>query len=147
MKNLIVLFLSILFLLAGCAQTVTQARVNDYSRISDVKYETHIYISGEGGRLRAVFLKAPDADVEIVPYSIEMSKQESTFDDAMDFMTIHHKYKMVRVDEVRYKGELIGYLLTHPMHSFQRVYIEVSLYERNGRIYFTVWESHLSTDT
>ena len=104
-------------------------------------------MSGEGGRLRAVFLKAPDSDVEIVPYSIEMSKVESTFDDAMDFMTAFRKHKMVSVDEVIYKGTIIGYLLTHPTHSFQRVYIDVSLYERNGKIYFTVWESHLSTDT
>ncbi len=133
--------------MAGCAQTVTTTRITNYEKIPEAKYETYIYISGEGRRLRAVFLKAPDSDVEIVPYSIEMSKAESTFDDALNLMATHRKYKMVRVDEVRYKGELIGYLLTHPMHSFQRVYIEVSLYERKGKIYFTVWDSHLSTDT
>jgi hypothetical protein len=147
MKKLIIILLFITLILAGCAQTVMTSRITDYEKIPEVKYETYIYVSGEGGRLRAVFLKDPGTDVEVVPYSIEMSKVESTFDDAMDFMTIHRKYKMVSVDEVRYKGDLIGYLLTHQTHSFKRVYIEVSLYERNGKIYFTVWDSHLSTDT
>jgi hypothetical protein len=147
MKNLILILLSVSFLLAGCAQTVVTTRIDDVENIPEVKYETYVYVSGQGGRLRAVFLKAPDADVEIVPYSLEIAKVESTFEGAMDFMESHRKHKMVRVDEVRYKGELIGYLLTHPVHSFQRVYIEVSLYERNGKIYFTVWESALSTDT
>lgn len=146
MKNLILLLFAVSFLLAGCAQTVVTTRINDYKGSPDVTYETYVYVSGESGRLRAVFLKIPETAVEIVPYSIEITKVESTFNAAMDFMSTHRKHKMVRIDEVRYKGDLIGYLLMHPVHSFQRVYIEVSLYERNGKIYFSIWQSELATD-
>jgi hypothetical protein len=63
-----------------------------------------------------------------------------TFEQAMIFMQRGIDYQSIVVEEVRYEGKTVGYLLTYryPPYSAKQGRREVNLYEKDGTIYFSV---------
>ena len=140
-KVLILLLLSV----SGCVQAVQTELMGSYDAVPRLNYVIYLYSSGVGERLRTVFLKNPESDVEIVPYSAGIIKTSGTFDDAMAFMQRGISYQSVQVEKVTYKGKSIGYLLTFPAFSayyntLERESLVVNLFERDGKVYFSVSE-------
>jgi len=139
MKNLSVIFLT-LIILAGCVQAVSTYDIDDYKAVPKGVYTAYLYSSGIGEKLRAVFLKSPDADVEVVPYSRQIITAKVTFSDALTFMEKATEFRNISIQGVKYKEKTIGYLLTIQKHAAMRESIEADVYERNGKIYFAVTE-------
>jgi hypothetical protein len=108
--------------------------------IPKVSYITYVYSSGSDNKYRAVFLKSPESDLEVVPFSSNIMMTKGSFDDAMTFMRHGAGYRNVDVQSVLYKGKTIGYLLTQPRYVLGKEEIEPELYERAGKIYFSVSE-------
>ena len=145
MKRFGVIRLSIIYVLAlavlaGCVQTVTTYNIDDYKTVPKVVYTAYLYSSGIGERLRAVFLKSPETEVEIVPYSRQITTVKVTFSDALTFMEAVGDFKNISIEGVKYKEKTIGYLLTFSRPTSPRESIEVNVYERDGKIYFSVRE-------
>ena len=67
MRRLSIIAVLSLAMLAGCVQAVSTYTIDDFKTIPKVVYTAYLYSSGIGERLRAVFLKSPETDVEIVP--------------------------------------------------------------------------------
>ncbi len=144
MKNLRNLMVVLLVISAGCAQTVQMQGVERADSIpKTTTYTAYFYAYGDADVFRAVLLKFPGGNEEIVPYSVQIYEAPSTFEDAMAFMQKGKGYRKVDVREVTYRGKAIGYLLTYPMYTgiFSRASVEVQVYERGGKIYFGVLES------
>ena len=142
MKNLRNLMVILLVTSAGCAQTVQMQDVERVDSIPKTTYTAYFYAYGEADLFRAVLLKFPESDAEIVPYSVQIYQATSTFEDAMAFMHKGKGYKNVDVREVTHRGKTIGYLLTYRTYTgiFSRGSVEVQVYERGGKIYFGVRE-------
>lgn len=141
MKPIKILFIISLLAFAGCAQAIGTFGIGSIEAIPKTTYTTYLYSSGEGGRLRAVLLKSPDADVEIIPYSVQITTATGTVENALSFMEKTGLYRNIYFQGVTYKGKTIGYLLTFGYHSFSRDSLEVNLYEQGGKIYFAVSEN------
>jgi len=140
MKILKAFFLLTLLVFAGCVQAVSTYNIDDYKAVPKGVYTAYLYSSGIGEKLRAVFLKRPDADVEVVPYSRQIITAKVTFSDALTFMEKAGEFRNISIQGVKYKEKTIGYLLSFQRHASMRESIEVNLYERNGKIYFAVTE-------
>lgn len=141
MKRIAILFLLLLTVSAGCAQTVRVQGVEGIESVPKLTYVIFFYSSGTADRLRAVFLKNPGSDVEVVADSVQIVMTRGTGEDAMALMQRGiHEY--IDVQSVSYKGNIIGYLLTQRMFygPFARDTIEVNLYERGGKLHFSVRE-------
>ena len=133
------LFLLSLSLL-GCAQTVSTYSLGGIDALPKVNYTQYQYSSGASERLRAVLLKDPESDIEIIPYSIQITTSKGTLDDAYHFLDRGIAQRHISVLGVRYQEKTIGYLLVPDKRMFSRDSIEVNVYERNGKIYFSVFE-------
>jgi hypothetical protein len=132
------IFIFMILIGAGCAQSVSTQSIGSIDAIPKEDYTLFLYSAGTAERLRAVFLQSPDSGVEVVP-SNQVIKQTGTASDAIRFM--EKSGIRSRVEKVMYEGRTIGYLLTSGRHSFAaREWIDVSLYERGGKIYFTATE-------
>ena len=59
MRRLSITAVLSLAVLAGCVQAVSTYNIDDYKTVPKVVYTAHLYSSGIGERLRAVFLKSP----------------------------------------------------------------------------------------
>jgi hypothetical protein len=140
MRRFSVMYVLALAALAGCVQTVTTYNIDDYKTVPKVVYTAYLYSSGIGERLRAVFLKTPETDVKIVPYSRQITTAKVTFDDALTFMEKVGDYRNISIQGVKYKERTIGYLLTFTRPFSPRESIEADVYERDGKIYFSVTE-------
>lgn len=140
MRRLSVICVLSLIVLAGCVQAVSTYNIDDYKTVPKVVYTAYLYSSGIGERLRAVFLKTPETDVEIVPYSRQITTEKVTFSDALTFMEKVGDFKNISIEGVKYKEKTIGYLLTFARPLSPRESIEADVYERNGKIYFSVRE-------
>ncbi|MDH5202031.1 MAG: hypothetical protein OEZ31_02615 [Nitrospirota bacterium] len=143
LKNLFLLITLLLF--TGCAQLIQTYNIESADSIPKVTYSTYLFISGEAGRLRVAFLKNPESDIEVVPYSLQIMNTIGSFQDAMDFMRKGSGYKDIEIQGVTYKGKTIGYLLTYSTHIFLKQLIEVDFFERNGKIYFSVQEKTITS--
>ena|ERR1700690_3039024 len=141
MKHSKFIFLVMFAVLAGCIQAINTYSVLDISAIPATEYTAYQYSSGAGEGLRAVFLKSPDSDIEVVPYSIQITTDKATPEEARKFMEKGSHLRNIDCQGVNYKGKPIGYLLTHGYHCFSRYSIEVNLFERGGKVYFSVWEN------
>ncbi|MDI6744760.1 MAG: hypothetical protein QMD07_05215 [Thermodesulfovibrionales bacterium] len=117
-RRLSVIAVLLLIVFAGCVQTVTTYNIDDYKTVPKVVYTAHLYTSGIGERLRAVFLKSPETGVEIVPYSRQITTAKVTFSDALTFMEKVGDFKNISIQGVKYKDKTIGYLLTFAMPIF-----------------------------
>ncbi|MDP3259587.1 MAG: hypothetical protein Q8M34_03235 [Thermodesulfovibrionales bacterium] len=140
MKKLSVIGVLLLIVFVGCVQAVSTYNIDDYKTVPKVVYTAYLYSSGIGERLRAVFLKSPETDVEIVPYSRQITTAKVTFSDALTFMEKVGDYKNISIQGVKYKEKTIGYLLTFARPLSPRESIEADVYERDGKIYFAVKE-------
>jgi hypothetical protein len=140
MKYSKIIFPVMFAVLAGCAQAINTYGVGDIDAIPKVEYTAYHYSSGAGERLRAVFLKSPDSDIDVIPYSIQITTGKATPEEARKFMERGRYSKNIDYQGVTYKGKPIGYLLTYRYHSFSRDSIEINLFERDGKVYFSVWE-------
>ena len=136
--NLFLLLVSLAF--SGCAQTVSTHGMKDINSIPMTKHTLYLYSSGEGERFRVVLMKSPESDIEIVPYSVQITTVSGTLEDAVFFMKKSRIYKDISFERVTYKSKLIGYLLTFGRSTFAQESIEVDLYERAGKVYFAVQE-------
>ena len=126
--------------LSGCAQSVSTFAIKGIDSPSTTAYTMYQYSSGAGERLRAVLLKNPESDVEIIPYSVQITTTKGTLDDGYRFMERGNIYRQTSMLGVSYKGKTIGYLITSQKHMFSRDAIDVSLFERDGKVYFSVYE-------
>lgn len=140
MRRLSIICVLSLIVLAGCMQAVSTYNIDDYKTVPKVVYTAYLYSSGIGERLRAVFLKSPETDVEIVPYSRQITTAKVTFSDALTFMEKAGDFKNISIQGVKYKEKTIGYLLTFTRPLSPRESIEADVYERDGKIYFSVRE-------
>lgn len=129
-----------MLLASGCAQTVTTFKVETIDKGAKGPYLLYLYSGGPGGWTRAAMLKALDVKVEIVPYAPEIVESMGTFAEAMTFMKEGKGYREIVTHGVTYKGRQIGFLLTYAVYSYQKEPIEVDLYERGGKIHFSVRE-------
>lgn len=140
MKYSKLIFPAMFAVLAGCVQAIDTYGVRDFNAIPKVEYTAYRYSSGTGERLRAVFLKSADSDIEIIPYSIQITTGKATPEEARAFMERGSHFRNIVYQGVTYKGKPIGYLFTYGYHSFSRDLIEIHLFERDGKVYFSVWE-------
>ncbi len=128
--------LFILLTVIACARTVTTAGIRTIGSIPNETYTLYAYVAPTAPQLRAVFLKSPEAGVEVVPYSVQIITMAGTVDDALAFVEKGAGYKRTSFQKVEFRGKTVGYLLAPERHSFARRYIEINLYEREGKIYF-----------
>ena len=142
-KNLFLLLTLLLF--TGCVQLIQTYNIENINSIPKVTYSTYLFMSGEAGRSRVAFLKNPESDIEIIPYSSQIINAVGTFQDAMDFMRKGSGYKDIEIQGVAYKGKTIGYLLTYSTYIYLKQLIEVNFFERNGKIYFSVQEKLITS--
>ena len=82
-------------------------------------------------------MKNPDSDVEIVPYSVQITDASGTVDEALAFIKRGEGFKRMTFQRVDFNGKTVGYLLMTERHAFARKYIEVTFFERGGKIYFS----------
>lgn len=129
-----------LLLTHGCDRDLRLVTLQKYDAIPKTPYSTYLYMSGQGGKWKAAFLKSPDSPVEIVPYAHEIVTAVGTFDEAMFFMKQTIDYKSIDVQAVEYKGKVVGYLLTHSMRETTKNLLVVDVYDYQGRVYFKVTE-------
>ncbi len=127
-------------LLSACAQTVSTFGLGSNDAMPKSIYTQYQYSSGEGGRLRAVLLKDPASDVEIIPYSVQIVTVQGSLDDAYNFLYRGTSHKRINMLGVRYHEKTIGYLMVPERNIFTREEIDVSIYEKNGKVYFSVYE-------
>ena len=139
MKKFTTLFFIFLSVSAGCTQAIKTETVEEIGSIPKLTYTAYLYSSGAGERYRAVFLKNPESAGEVVPASSQIVQTAATFDDAMAFMQ-RGVYKKVNVQSVQYLGKPVGYLLTHIVPPLRKEYLEVNVYSKGGKIYFSAWE-------
>ena len=142
MKYSKLIFPAMCAVLAGCVQVINTYGVGDFNAIPKAEYTAYQYSSGAGDRLRAVFLKSPDGDIDIIPYSIQITTGKATPDEARTFMERGSHFRNIQYQGITYRGKPIGYLFTYGYHSFSRDSIEISLFERDGKVYFSVWEKN-----
>ena len=142
MKHSKLIFLVIVIVLAGCTQSINTYSVGDITAMPKIEYTAYFYSSGIGEGLRAIFLKSPDSDVDIIPYSIQITTGKATLEEAFKFMEKGRYYRNVDSHGIAYKGKLIGYLFTYRYSSFSRDSIEINLSERGGKVYFSVLEKN-----
>lgn len=135
-KIRVVTFLLFLPVIA-CTRAVTTVGVADLDSIPQAVYTMYLYVAPATPQLRAAFLMSPDAGVEVVPYSVQITTVTGTVDDALAFVERGPGFKRTSFQRVDFRGKTIGYLLVPERHSFARRYIEVNIYERDGKIYFS----------
>ncbi|TAN40041.1 MAG: hypothetical protein EPN25_09040 [Nitrospirae bacterium] len=140
MKRSRLILLVMVAALAGCIQSIALNDAGDLAAIPAIDYTAYWYSSGEGESLRAVFLKIPESGVEVIPYSVQITTGRTTPGEARSFMARGSHNRNVNSQSVSYKGKPIGYLFTNAYHSFSRDTVEVSLFERDGKVYLSVWE-------
>ena len=128
--------LFVLLAVIACAQAVTTAGIGTLDSIPKATYTMYTYVAPATPQSRAVFLKSPDAGVEVVPYSVQITTVTGTVDDALGFVEKGPGFKRTSFQRVQFRGKTIGYLLVTERHSFASRYIRVNLYERGGKIYF-----------
>jgi hypothetical protein len=136
MKMMRTVLLLILLSAVACAQAVTTSGIGTIDSIPKAAYMLYSYVAPATPQLRAVFLRSPDAGVEVVPYSVQITVSTGTAEDALAFLESGPGFKRTSFQRVEFRGKTIGYLLMPERHIFARRYIEVNFYERDGKIYF-----------
>jgi hypothetical protein len=133
-----VIFILLILMAAACAKSLSTQSIGTIDAIPKENYTLYLYSAGTAERLRTVFIQSPDSGVEVVP-SAQVVKETGSASDAIRFM--EKSGMRTRVEKVMYQGRTIGYLLTSDRHSFgAKQWLDVSLYERRGKIYFTATE-------
>ncbi len=136
MKSLKVLFLALL-LGAGCAQVMSTATLDSMSSVPEAAYTAYMFRSDAGEKLRVIFLRSPDSDVEVVPYSLQIATAKSTAQEALVFLEAEKPDYTLSIKSVHFNGKIVGYLLTSAQRSAAQ-FTEISLFARGGKIYFSI---------
>ena len=144
------LLLFFILLMAGCTQNIQRLEPSAGFRVPSITYQAYFFgEGGHGNKSRAVFLKHPDVQVDIVFAPQQITETTATYGDALTYMYEEKGLRRVNTEIVNYKGKLLGYLLIYddsPVKSTTIIEIQVELYERNGKIHFIAREkpdSHL----
>ncbi|MGE5239671.1 MAG: hypothetical protein ACM3ON_12815 [Chloroflexota bacterium] len=130
----------LLLLTAACAPTVTVSGIESIASIPKDTYFMYLYSGGQGGWTRVAFLKSLDAGVDVIPYSPQIAQSTGTFAEALAFMRGGSGYRDITTRQVNFRGKRIGYLLTFDLPSLKKEDVEVNLYERAGKVHFSVRE-------
>lgn len=136
MKKMRIIKLIMLFTVIACSQSISIVGIGTIDSIPKATYTMYSYVAPSAPQLRAVFLKSPDSDVEVVPYSVQITTATATPDEALAWVEKGPGFKRIFFYRVDFRGKTIGYLLMPERHSFARRYLEVNIYERDGKIYF-----------
>ncbi len=140
MKKMRYMQLIILLAIIACAPPITTVGVGTLDAIPKASYTMYAYAAPSAPQLKAVFLKSPDAAVEVVPYSVQIITAAATPEEALALIEKGPGFKRIFFQRVDLRGKTIGYLLVPERYSFARHYIEVNLYEREGKVYFVPFE-------
>jgi hypothetical protein len=136
------LFLLIV-LLAGCAQNIRYHSMETQKRTPNISYEAYYYIEGTLDRSRAVFLRHPEAPIEVSASSPQITATTSTYGDAIAYMNEARGLRKVITTYLTYKDKPLGYLITysddyHAAAGGTKIIIEI--YEFGGKIHFKAAE-------
>jgi hypothetical protein len=137
------LLLFFILLMAGCTQNIQRIEPSAGFRVPSITYQTYFFVQGQGNKARAVFLKHPDVQVDIVFAPQQITETTATYGDALTFMYEEKGLRRVNTEIVNYKGKLLGYLLIYddtPVKTNTIIEIQVELYEKNGKIHFIARE-------
>lgn len=139
-QRTVIVLVSVLFM--GCVQAVQLHGMGKAVSIPDNNYTLYQYSGGPGDRFRAVLLKDPGTDIEVVPFSIQITAERGTLKDALNFMRKGLYSVRVEAKSVVYQGKTIGYLLTYPRYHgpYYKGSLETNIFERGGKIHFSVDE-------
>ena len=137
MKKMRIGLLLLVLTAFACARAITTAGVGTVDSIPKTAYDMYLYTAPTTEQLRAVFLKDPDSQVEVVPYSVQITAASGTVDDAVAFIKRGAGYRRLSFERVYFNGRPAGYLFMTEQHSFARKHIEVTFFERGGKIYFS----------
>ena len=124
---------------AGCTQAIQLQPLERIDVIPKQTYVSYTFSIGENERYRAVFLKSPESDREVVA-STQIRTGSGTFEDALNFMRRGVGYREVDIHLVTYNGKTLGYLLTQSVPALGKPKVRTSIYERGGKIYFVADE-------
>lgn len=136
-RLLVVLVSVVSMSLIGCSLTPLQTyTLANYHSVAAMKYTLYLYSSGQ---LKAVFLKSPEANVEVLAYSPEIIQASGTPEDVMAFMR-RGIYRNIDVKSVEFKDKVIGYLFTYREIGVTAgpSYLVVDLFERNDKIFLDI---------
>ena len=134
------------FLIAGCVQTIGTRNLDKKESIPSISYQAYFFMAGISERSRAVFLKKPDAGVEVEPYSHEIISTTASYGEAMSFMREKRGARTITTQVVSYKEKPIGYLLSYDQPGVDMEQVDINLTERNGIIYFRAREITQTND-
>jgi|GEM_PF-5741194 len=137
------LFLLVIFL-AGCTQNMSFHDMETHKRAPNINYEAYFYVEGSLDRSRAVFLKHPEAQIDIVASSPQITATTATYSNALAYMHEAKGLRKVVTRYVTYMEKPLGILITYDSSSLptdKGIYeIVVELYEFKGKIYFKAYE-------
>lgn len=127
--------------LPGCVPSAVRTVSFDAQKIPEAKYETFLYEGGQGRRWRAVLLKDPQSPYQVEPGSVLVTPAVGSYADAMEFMNLTFRKSGIRTEQVLMNGKPVGYLMTAiPDIGDQQYWIEVLLYEKQGKVIFDIRE-------
>ena len=136
----------IVLLLAGCAQTLSFRTLDKKEGIPSISYEAYFFTAGISERSRAVFLKIPDSEVIVQPYSSEIVASTATYKEALSFMYEKRGARTISTQVVSYKDGPVGYLLRYDQAGVNMETININLTEKNGVIFFNAREETRADD-
>jgi hypothetical protein len=139
-KYLLVL---LIFVLAGCAQNIRFQNIETQKRAPNISYEAFFYMEGSGDKSRAVFLRHPEAQIEVVAVSPSITATTSAYSDAIAFMNEVRGLRKVETRYVTYKDKPLGYLITYDDENQATrgpTEIIIEIYEFRGKIHFKAME-------
>jgi|WetSurMetagenome_2_1015567.scaffolds.fasta_scaffold00176_34 hypothetical protein len=131
----------LIFILAGCMQNLRFESMDKHKITPGISYEAYYYVEGTSDRSRAVFLKYPDAQIEVAAPSPQITATTSSYNAAIAYMDEAKDLRTISITLVTYKGKPLGYLFTYnddPVQS--NLKIDVDFYESGGKVYFTARE-------
>lgn len=143
-KKLVLLLLP--FLIAGCVQTIRTSDLGKKEGVPAISYEAYFFAAGISERSRAVFLKHPDANVEVVPSTNEITTTTASYAEAMSFMKEKRGVRTISTQKVTYNDRPLGYLLSYDQPGIDMERVNIDLTERNGIIYFSAREMTKTDD-
>ena len=137
-----ILILLTTILVAGCSQNIRFHTLKSTETIPAISYEAYLFAAGISERSRAVFLRHPQADMDIEPASPEITSTTITYPAAMNFMQMKRGMRTISTEVVMYKGKILGYLLSYDQAGTNFEIVETGLTERGGKIYFSARENN-----
>jgi len=86
-------------------------------------------------------LKDPQSPYQVEPGSVLVTPAVGSYADAMEFMNLTFRKSGIRTEQVLMNGKPVGYLMTAiPDIGDQQYWIEVLLYEKQGKVIFDIRE-------